>query len=161
MDIENFSSLIKLEDLRTYQLLIDYTKSLAWMISQGRYEWVNSGITQENFPCVGQGKQAVEAVTFPFRKGMGSVAVVQEFARMNLNPPTLEALLTLRMTTIALPGKPLSIVALNPVWPLDPNGAYSAIIDVDMGGTHHLGLYSFPFDWPEDGLSFLALRHSS
>lgn len=112
--------LIDPASLSTYHLTIDYGKNLQKMIAEGQYDWVNDNITQENFPIRGKGKQEVEAVIVHFGKTMSSEAVLEEFNKMNLDPPDLETLLALGAAYPKLQ-REFPIVSLNPVW-ADPDG---------------------------------------
>ena len=47
-------------------LIVDYSQTLAQMIADGHYDWVNSNIRSARFPLAGQGVEEVEFKEFHF-----------------------------------------------------------------------------------------------
>ena len=72
---------------------LDYGMSFAEMITQGRYDWTNSDITEERFPVKGIGKveRTVELIHFGYN--ISSEDAVKDLAKRGLRPATIEELL--------------------------------------------------------------------
>jgi len=70
-DRETFRKLLGLL-VATFRLIIDYTMSLADMITAGGYDWVNPNITEANFPIMMKGTMGASGRgRGPLMRGMG------------------------------------------------------------------------------------------
>jgi hypothetical protein len=97
------------------RIVVDYSKSLAEMISAGKYDWVNSDITSKRFPVKGQGRVELNAEFVYYGKLMSSDDIVKDVKERSLRPATLSELLAFGET---YPDKQreFPIVALGSVW---------------------------------------------
>ncbi len=91
-DRETFRKLLGLVAV-AYQLIVDYTKSLATIIAEGKYDWVNENITEANFPNSASGTVSVIAEIVHFNRAISSHSAVAELAKMGLRPATIWELL--------------------------------------------------------------------
>ena len=142
----------------TFKVVVDYRKSLAEMISAGKYDWPDSDITQKHFPVKGRGQQEVEVALFHFKKIMISKEVIAEMAKGDYRPAEIEKLLALGASQPELQ-KEFPIVGLGSVWQ-GPFGFRLVPCLGWRGAGRDLGLR-----WFEDGWSgrcrFAAVRQSA
>ncbi len=75
-----------------FPVTVDCRQSLQAMIQAGRYDWVNSDITEKHFP-VTRGSQDVSVELVHFDREMTSDDVLAELDRRGLRPATLPELL--------------------------------------------------------------------
>ena len=103
-----------------YQLTVDYSQSLEGMIKAGKYDWVNSNITRDNFPTNHHGMQTIEVELIHFGKELTTQEIEVELENQSLRPATLEELLAFGAK---YPDKQreYSIVALGSGW-VGPGG---------------------------------------
>ena len=99
----------------TYPVTVNYDLSLAGMIKAGRYDWVNSDITEKHFPVKGEGIKEVTAELVCFNKYMSSKDVLRELDRCGLRPATIEEILAFGAKYPELQ-RQFPIVALNSIW---------------------------------------------
>ncbi len=94
-EFRKFLGLIPLEP----RIMVDYTKSLAEMITAGRYDWKNDDITEKRFPVKGEGtKEFVCELVHPNR-GISSENALKEIEKSGkLRPATIEELLAFGAT---------------------------------------------------------------
>jgi len=141
----------------TYSVVVDYTKTLAEMVSAGEYDYVSSDITTDHFPIEGKGQREVEVVLFHFNRVVSSEEVISELEKAGYRPARIEELLTLGAERPELQ-KEFPIISLGSVWQ-DPNGCrcvpYLNWNDVKR----NLNLNWFENYWRED-YRFAGLRKS-
>lgn len=99
-------------------LVRDYQKakgSLTDLIAQGKYDWVNSDITADNFPVDGLVNPDEETRLFHFNQEMSSDDVVAEMDKEGWKPATIWHLLILGIKNPELQ-KQFPTIALGSVW---------------------------------------------
>ncbi len=141
-----------------FRVVVDYTKTLVWMINNGCYGWVNSNITQEHFPPVdseGKDNQGFEVFLLSFDKGMTSEQILAEMEKQNLRPARIEELLALGAAHQYLQRR-FSIVALGSVWQ-ESDAERSVPFLTWAGRERYLTVVSFDPSWSE-GIRFAAVR---
>jgi len=77
----------------TFPVIVNYSKSLAEMIQAGKYDWVNSDITDKHFPVKGSGRVELNAELIHYGKCMCSDTIIQDLDQRGLRPATLAELL--------------------------------------------------------------------
>ncbi|MDO8669171.1 MAG: hypothetical protein Q7K65_02670 [Candidatus Buchananbacteria bacterium] len=99
-----------------FNLIVDYSLSLAEMIAGGQYDWVNQDITAEHFPGKGTGKQeaAVEILHFNRYFNSGD-EVLAEIDKLGYGPAVLPELLALGKDQPELQ-RQFPIAALGSIW---------------------------------------------
>ncbi|MGH9460150.1 MAG: hypothetical protein ACRD1X_02955 [Vicinamibacteria bacterium] len=103
------------ESVRTiFPVAIDYSQSLVAMIQTGRYDWVNSDITEKHFP-VASGPAQVSIELVHFNRVMSTDDVLSELDRRGLRPATLPELLAFGEKYPEKQRK-FPIIALGSVW---------------------------------------------
>lgn len=99
---------------------VDYTRTLAQLITDGNYDWVNRHITDENFPSpIGQGAVRVDLILLEYPASMTSRQVLADMDREGLRPATVWELLSLGVQRKELPENETIIVALGMVVEVD------------------------------------------
>lgn len=79
---------------KTYQVIVDYSKSMAKMISLGNYDWASEGLTQGFFPIKkGTGSHKVKLVLVHFDKSSSTNDILAYLDAMALTPASIEHLL--------------------------------------------------------------------
>jgi hypothetical protein len=153
--------LVALLKPRTFDLSVDYSRSLAEVIAAGNYNYVNDNITEENFPTDkgdpqwGADGRVVEAVLLHPDRLTESDEVLGELGRMGLRPGT--------MFELAHFGEQhpearcqFSVVALGSVW-TDPDGDPAVGYLGEGAGWRDLDLGWCGFRWGVD-CRFLAFH---
>lgn len=137
-----------------FRVVVDYAKSLSAMIAAGNYDWVNSDISEKNFPVKGQGKVELNTELIHYDKSMGSDDIVRDMESRNLRPATLPELLAFGET---YPDKQreFPVVALASVWQAWFGFRYVAYLS--LGSRRSLFLFVWSGDWCGD-YRFLAVR---
>ncbi|MBI3589296.1 MAG: hypothetical protein HY093_02685 [Candidatus Liptonbacteria bacterium] len=96
--IERFAEMI-LESSKpkfpTYTLSINYDRSVADGIAAGKYDWVNSDITQDHFPSKRNDTAEVGVQLVHFERDMTTDDVLCELDKLGLRPAELPELLAL------------------------------------------------------------------
>lgn len=138
-----------------YKVVVDYTKTLAEMISVGNYDWVNSDITNDHFPVKGEGKQEQELVLFHFNRAISSDDAMKKMEEDGYKPAVIEELLALGESQPELQ-RQFPIVALGSVWRDSDGGRRVPSLDW-CDAERDLDLSAFELDWRED-YRFLARR---
>ncbi len=132
---------------QTFKVLVDYAKTLKEMIREGKYNWVDSNITQENFRTQEKGTQEIEIQLFHFGRVVGSEEVLEEMEREGFRPATLPELLALGAADRELQ-KEFPIVALGSRW-RSPDGYLVVPFLHWFGLRRNLDLGWFESDWHE------------
>lgn len=78
-------------ELQSYPLTINRERSRSEMVKAGRYDYVNSNITEENSPVV-EGEAEVEAVLVHLDRVASDEEVLAEMERLGLRPATMDEL---------------------------------------------------------------------
>jgi hypothetical protein len=130
---------------KVFKVVVDYSMSLAEMISAGRYNWTNSDINAESFPVSGEGKKEVELELVHLNRDAGTEEVLEELDRQGLRPAKIEELLALGAKHPELQ-KQFPIIAFGSVW-RRPSG-YRLVPFLDWGGLERLlRLYFYDRRW--------------
>lgn len=141
-----------------FTILVDYSQSLAQMISSGKYDWVNSDITEEHFPTgKAGGKAEFHLELLHFNKVMFSDQVLTEMKKRSLRPATLSELLAFGEKYPEEQRK-YPIVALGSVW-RHWGGRRRVPFLCSYADGRGLGLRWFGYGWV-GGCRFLAVRES-
>lgn len=140
----------------------DRNRTLVEMISDCGFDWVNSDITEKNFPIrikgsIQYGRQEVEMKLFHFNRNISSDNAIQEMDKEGYRPAELPELLAYAKVNPDVQRK-YPIVGLGSVWQ-----AWDGDRDVPClwfdGIERCLGLYWFEYGWYEND-RFLAVRES-
>lgn len=110
---EEFSALIT--NHPTYPVTISFDLSLAEMIKVGKYNSVNSDITEKHFPVNGKGTNEVVTELLHFNRYTESEDVFRELDRSGLRPATIEELLAFGAKYPEIQ-RQFPIVALGSIW---------------------------------------------
>ncbi len=93
---EFFSGAAKNRSVETRQaakgvtrLFVDYTRSLAEMLKDGRFDSVNSDITEKHFPITKRPNGKVEMKMFHFNRPISSEQAIQEMDKEGYRPAEL------------------------------------------------------------------------
>lgn len=78
-----------------HEFLVDYTMSLSDMIKVGQYNWVNSDVSEKNFPrnSATNGQVTTKAELLHFGRDISSDDALAEMGKLRFRPATLEELL--------------------------------------------------------------------
>jgi len=148
--------MIEVVDVKpTYNIIVDYNRSLADMIKAGNYDWVNSDINAKHFPIKGKGKHELTATLFHFDRYIESDDAIAEMDKQGYRPATIEELPALGEKYPELQ-KEFPIVALGSVWRGPSGDRYVAYLGWN-GLERGLGLDWFGSRWSARW-RFLALR---
>lgn len=117
------------------EVVVDCNRSLAEMISAGKYDWVHSDITAEHFSVREGGAQEKEIALFHFGRNISSKDAICEMDAAGYRPAIIEELLALGESQPELQ-KQFSIVALGgPLWRDSGNGYHHVpCLEGDVGG---------------------------
>ncbi|MBU2539652.1 hypothetical protein KJ786_00610 [Patescibacteria group bacterium] len=138
-----------------YNLTVDRTKTLAEMIKAGKYDCVNSDITQEHFPVVGSGKEEKEFILFDFKRNISSDDAIAEMSQAGCEPGDIADLLALGSDQPELQ-RQFPIVALKSSWRV-PGGCLLVPCLCSLADDRRVPLRSFGSAWYEDD-RFLGRR---
>lgn len=65
-----------------YKLTVDYSRPLADVVEDGKFNWCNEDFNQKNFPVVGEGIVEEELYTIHFQRKLSDEALVAECKRL-------------------------------------------------------------------------------
>jgi hypothetical protein len=138
------------------KLKVNYDQTIEELIKKGKYDWVNSDITENNFPDYIGGQIKLEAELVKFDKYMESDDILMELDKQGLRPATLKELLSFG---IQYPDekKEEPIVALGSV--VDLSGYRLVPVLFRWHGERGLGLRFWGGGW-HGRCRFLAFRKS-
>ena len=138
-----------------FTVTVDYGKRLSAMIKAGKYDWVNSDITEKNFPPTREeGVQPVTLELIHFDRAISSEDALAELDTMGFRPANLEELLAFG-AKYSEEQRKYPIVALGSVW-RRLGDRYVPILWDDSNG-RRLRLRWFAGAW-YSGYRFLAVR---
>jgi hypothetical protein len=83
---------------KTYNVMVDYSMSLADMIKAGKYDWSNDDITDKRFSFQGTGQHEVELVMVHLNRSATTREVRQYMDEQGLEPAKIEHLLAFGAT---------------------------------------------------------------
>ena len=133
---------------RVFTVFVDCcTQSFSDMVKAGKYDWVNSNITEKHFPIQGNGKITKELHLIHFNKVMSSEGVLAEFERLGLAPAKIEDLLVFGVVLFNLQ-RQFPIVALGSVWRHSDGGRGVPCLS-GRSGDRDLGLGWLGDGWDE------------
>ncbi|KKU85161.1 MAG: hypothetical protein UY15_C0040G0007 [Parcubacteria group bacterium GW2011_GWA2_47_9] len=98
-----------------FRVVVDCGQTLAQMIAAGKYNRVNSDITNANFPIIGSGKKNVAVELVHFNRSIESNEAIRELDRMGMRPATIEELLAFGAKYPEVQ-REFPILALGSVW---------------------------------------------
>ncbi|MFA6365345.1 MAG: hypothetical protein WCW78_03015 [Candidatus Paceibacterota bacterium] len=124
-------------------------------IALGKYDWVNSDITEKNFPMTVEKDYDVEYKIFHFNRSISSESAIAEMEKEGYRAGNLAELLKLGKVKPELQ-RQFPIVALGSVWRVANGGCRVPILCCDVS-KRELGLYWFEGCWNDD-YRFLAAR---
>jgi hypothetical protein len=98
-------------------ILVDYDLPLAGAITEGNYNWVNTNITEQNFPRPQHehGKHEIPFRLFHFDKNIASENIIQRMGQKDFRPVALRQLLAWGKVNPELQCQ-FPIIALGSVW---------------------------------------------
>ncbi len=140
------------------KLSVNYKTKLSALIKQGNYDYVNSEITDENFPTDKKGKTELEVELFDLDTRKSTDAVLALMDKAGLRPATMVELLSFG-AQYPDEQRRYPIVALGSVW-TDRDGYRYVGYLWGHPGYRHLYLYWLDLDWPAY-YRFLAVRKSA
>ncbi len=159
------------DESKTYPAVVDYTKTLYQMITDGKYDLYNPNITPENFPIFPVFEHGKTEVAFQIihpSEFSSTKEIIAEMNRCNLRPATLPELLAFGAKYPDIQ-RQFPIVALGSIWrwthyahwfgesiPSDER-RYVATLFVDRVDRRWLGLFEYDVEWTEGGWRFLAV----
>lgn len=143
--LAKFADMIVGVVLQTFKATVDRTRTLPEMISAGKYDWVNSDITADHFPAVGDGKMESELVLFHFDRRISSDDAIAKIERADYEPGDIADLLALGESQPELQ-RQFPIVALKSFWQ-NPNGYRMVPYLGGYGTERHLRLHCFGGAW--------------
>jgi len=100
---------------KLFRVTVDYTKTLVEMIKAGNYDWVDSDITDKNFPLQGQGQVELNIKLINYGKFMDSAEIIRDLDNRGLRPATLPELLAFG-SKYPEKQREFPIVALGSLW---------------------------------------------
>lgn len=103
-----------------FPVTVDYTKSLAHMVAEGKYNRANDNIVANNFPIEGTGIVETEIFLVNFDRDIEFDEAIKEIKQMGLQPAKIEHLLALGAEHPYLQ-KEYPIICLGSSW-VDPDG---------------------------------------
>ena len=136
-------------------LPIPASLTLADRIARGKYNWVNSDITEKHFPTNIPADYDAEYRLFHFNRDISSENAIKEMEKEGYRPAILPELLILGETQPELQ-KEFQIVALGSVWRDSYDHRYVPILHW-YGRRRKLNLLWFELDW-YGYFRFLAVR---
>lgn len=86
---QELAKLIVGNAVEVFQVVVDYSQTLADMIAACNLDWVNPDITQEHFPISGNGVVELKAELIHFRETMSTNIVLKDLDRQGYRPATL------------------------------------------------------------------------
>ena len=138
-----------------YRLTVNYDQPVADAIAAGKYDWVNSDITQKSFPTNRTGKAEVEIEPVHFNRAVSTKEALAELDKSGLRPAELHELLSLGAEYPELQ-REFPIIGLGSVWQGSYGFRYCPCLD--GGGLRRgLDLSWFEGDW-RDVCRFAAVR---
>ncbi len=129
----------------TVKVTVDYSRTLAQMITAGKYDWDDKDITQERFLLTGMGKQEKEITFFHFDRNMESDDVIAAMEKEGFRPADPEDVLAVGEQHSQLQRK-YPIIALGKVW-RDPGGRRSVVCLRECDSMRWLLLYWYGRSW--------------
>ncbi len=138
-----------------FQILVNYAQTLDQMIKTGEYDWVNSTITQKNFPIEGEGQVELIPELLHLGRDASTDEVLAGIDKQGYRPATLPELLAFGAR---YPDKQreFPIVALGSFWRNCDGHRFVAVLDVDGCG-RCLSIGWCGCDWNEH-CRFLVVR---
>jgi hypothetical protein len=95
VDRNEFRKLLGLNAFYIYHMTVDYSQSIEKAAKAGKYRWVNSDITSENFPTKRSGIVEVDIELVHFGRDMSTEEVLAELGKRGLRPAETHELLKL------------------------------------------------------------------
>lgn len=139
----------------TYQLTVDYDRSLADMVKAGHYDYANDYITADNFPIEGSGTVESESVLVHLDRSASTKEVEQEIAKRGLRSATIKELLAFGEKYPDVQ-REFPVVELGSVW-VDGDGDRRVAYLWSRASDRDLGLRWDEGDW-YSFYRFLAVR---
>jgi len=139
----------------TYEVVVDYGRTLVEMIAAGKYDWVNPDITQEHFPLAGRGEEKREQALFWFRRNISSDDAIAEMKKAGYESEDVAGLLAFGRDNPELQRK-FPIIALKSVW-VGSGGRHRVPYLFRGGAERGLDLGYLVSDWRGD-CRFLARK---
>ena len=135
------------------ELIVPLTISFSDSIVPLKFGYVNSNITEQNFPMQQGDNDPMEYKVFHFGGSISSENVIKAMTKENYRPATLRELLRWAKNNWNVNDR---IIALGQIWLNADSHRYLAVLDFD-GGRRELGLRWFGFVWNVSD-HFLAMR---
>ena len=140
------AKLLVFKTLRVFKVICDCGKTLTEMINDGNYGYVDSNITQQNFPIQRSGRRQMEVALFHFDRIIVSEQAVAEMDKVGYRPATIEEFLALGASQPELQNDPM--VALGSLWHGLSNKCFVTCL-CWSGGDRDLDLVSYESNWNE------------
>lgn len=115
----------------TRYVTVDYTKSFAKMVAEGRFDEVVEDVVSENFPIKGHGRATIELKLLNMKRIATTQEVEGYLGSHGLRPATIAELLVFG-SQYRLVQRSVRIVALGSVWILDDGRRYVPILSVHV-----------------------------
>ena len=151
-----------------FPVTVDYTQTLDQMIAAGKYDSVNSDITDKHFPSpsiptglppsTGSGqatKAEIKLELVPFNRTIGSNEAIQKLEQQGLRPATIHELLVFGATYPEEQRK-FPVVALGSVWQYWYDNRYVPYL-CSNDSRRSMDLHWFGYGW-NDNYRFAVVR---
>ena len=129
----------------SYPVTVDYSMSLADMITAGRYDWANEDITFKNFPINGKGQAEIMIEIIHFNRCIQSEGALNDFENTGLRAAALPELLAFGAKYPDMQ-REFPIIALGSLWQ-DSYGSRRVPALWSSFGGRGLGLDWFRHRW--------------
>jgi hypothetical protein len=153
--LSDLQKLIEGKSFKSNILQISSSVSLSDRITLGKYDWVNSDITEKNFPDKEDGDYEVEYRIFHFNRSISSESIMAEMEKEGFKPANILELLKLGEIQPNLQ-KEFPIVALDSNW-IDQDDVHNVLIIRSDCGRRILILNWLNYEWDER-YRFLGVR---
>ena len=126
-----------------FRVCVDQTRTLAQLVADGKYDWVNQNITKFQF-ALGTERVSTDIVLLHFGRSVTSEQVRAEMERLGLRPADVRELLSLGAQEPNLQ-RDFSIIALGAVAKVDDYRYVAYLHRSDH--VRYLDLYWFGSEW--------------
>jgi len=129
-----------------FSVLVDYGRSVADLVADGKYDWKNDDVNDKNFPDFRPRKGTVEVQLIHFNRVISTENVLNELDRQGLKAADLHTLLSLGAKYPDLQ-REFPIVALGSVWQNRNGGNRRVLCLLRDGSGRSLDLRWGVVDW--------------
>lgn len=112
------TSMVEKEQLYTdeFEVTVDYSKSLEQMIEEARFDYLNSGITEEHFPKNGTGITKISLRLFQFPTPKSTDEIIEYIQVQGYKPAKIEELVRFATQHPDIQRSGYPVVGLGTIW---------------------------------------------